>query len=548
MALLSRPVVFMGAILAIAIGGIGMLVAAVTGLDAPSLLIGIIVGLVAASVYFVLRVLEPVERGLKELGSGQLSDENPLRDLCGSLVSDARAGRALVETLSGSADKNAISAAQVSYAADQLKIRLDRQVEETAQMADYTGQITETVRESSRQAADAATMAQQASQISAEGREALTGAIESVRVVHQQSGENLRLIQELNEKSNKIQGVTTTIQGIAEQTNLLALNAAIEAARAGDQGRGFAVVADEVRQLAGRTAQATGEVAETLQDIRTDTSLIVTRIEDLARSVEEGLVSVENVGEQLDQIRDQSDHLQQQVARIAENDQNNEQSLERVFTAIGTVRDQISESDSSVKSLAEQAATLMELAEQANAAFALNSDASYHRFFYQQAKDGADRIGQLFEQAIRDGKLTQSALFDKTRTPVPNTRPQKYSSAFDQFTDQYLPSVQEATRGSHGAVVFAIAAAPDGYVPTHNREFAHAPIGDPDVDLVKSRSKRLFNDRTGARCGNHTQDMLLQTYRRDTGEIMHDLSVPVYVNGRHWGGFRVGYRPDNHGD
>ncbi|WP_417531045.1 methyl-accepting chemotaxis protein [Marinobacter lipolyticus] len=548
MALLSRPVVFMGAILAIAIGGIGMLVAAVTGLDAPSLLIGIIVGLVAASVYFVLRVLEPVERGLKELGSGQLSDENPLRDLCGSLVSDARAGRALVETLSGSADKNAISAAQVSYAADQLKIRLDRQVEETAQMADYTGQITETVRESSRQAADAATMAQQASQISAEGREALTGAIESVRVVHQQSGENLRLIQELNEKSNKIQGVTTTIQGIAEQTNLLALNAAIEAARAGDQGRGFAVVADEVRQLAGRTAQATGEVAETLQDIRTDTSLIVTRIEDLARSVEEGLVSVENVGEQLDQIRDQSDHLQQQVARIAENDQNNEQSLERVFTAIGTVRDQISESDNSVKSLAEQAATLMELAEQANAAFALNSDASYHRFFYQQAKDGADRIGQLFEQAIRDGKLTQSALFDKTRTPVPNTRPQKYSSAFDQFTDQYLPSVQEATRDSHGAVVFAIAAAPDGYVPTHNREFAHAPTGDPDVDLVKSRSKRLFNDRTGARCGNHTQDMLLQTYRRDTGEIMHDLSVPVYVNGRHWGGFRVGYRPDNHGD
>lgn len=35
--------------------------------------------------------------------------------------------------------------------------------------------------------------------------------------------------------------------------------------------------------------------------------------------------------------------------------------------------------------------------------------------------------------------------------------------------------------------------------------------------------------------------LLLQTYRRDTGEIMHDLSVPVYVNGKHWGGFRIGY-------
>jgi methyl-accepting chemotaxis protein len=34
----------------------------------------------------------------------------------------------------------------------------------------------------------------------------------------------------------------------------------------------------------------------------------------------------------------------------------------------------------------------------------------------------------------------------------------------------------------------------------------------------------------------------LQTYKRDTGEVMHDLSAPIYVNGKHWGGFRIGYR------
>jgi methyl-accepting chemotaxis protein len=37
---------------------------------------------------------------------------------------------------------------------------------------------------------------------------------------------------------------------------------------------------------------------------------------------------------------------------------------------------------------------------------------------------------------------------------------------------------------------------------------------------------------------------LLQTYRRDTGEIMHDMSAPIYVQGRHWGGFRIGYRTE----
>ncbi|AXS82692.1 MULTISPECIES: methyl-accepting chemotaxis protein [Marinobacter] len=546
MGLLDRASILWGVAVAVVLAIISAVVAPLLGLEPASTLVGLVVGLVAAGGFLIVRVLEPTERGLKALNDGTLAEDHPLRAQCRQLLSDAKAGRALVETLSGSADRNAISAAQVSFAADQLKIRLDRQVEETAQMADYAGQITETVRESSEQATDAATMALQNKQVSIEGREALISAIDSVRAVHQQSGENLRLIQELNEKSNKIQGVTATIQGIAEQTNLLALNAAIEAARAGDQGRGFAVVADEVRQLAGRTAQATGEVAETLEEIRSDTTLIVSRIEDLARSVEAGLTSVESVGERLEQIRDQSDRVQQQVSRIAEIDQNNEQSLAQVFSAIETVRDQISESDSSVASLAEQAATLMELAEKANASFALNSEASYHRPFYDQARAGADQIGQLFEQAIRDGKLSESALFDNKRTPIPNTHPPKYSSSFDKFTDQYLPAVQEQVKKAHGAIVFAIAAAPDGYVPTHNRDFAHAPTGDPKVDLVKSRSKRLFNDRTGIRCGTHTENMLLQTYRRDTGEIMHDLSVPIYVNGKHWGGFRLGYRPDNH--
>ena len=524
---------------------LGFVLASIMGLEAVSIVLGLLVGIAATTAFFVLRVLEPLERGIDGLVKGGDQTANPLRDRCGGLIADAEAGRQLISSLSANADDNAISAAEVSHASDQLKLRLDQQVQETAQMAEYAGQITETVQESARQANEAAEMARQASRLSAEGKLGLDQAIDSVRLVHQQSGENLMLIQELNEKSNRIQGVTSVIQGIAEQTNLLALNAAIEAARAGDQGRGFAVVADEVRQLAGRTAQATGEVAETLEEIRADTSQIVSRIENLAQSVEDGLTSVENVGERLNEIRAQSDQLEQRVVQIADNDQHNEESLQQMFRAIEALRDQISESDLSVESLATQAAKLMELAEQANAAYARSSEESYHQFFYHRARDGAERIGQLYEQAIRDGKLSEGALFDRNRTAIPGTDPVKYSSGFDRFTDTHLPAIQEPIKESHPALVFAIATAPDGYVPTHNREFAHPHTGKLEVDLVKSRSKRLFNDRTGARCGSHTEDMLLQTYRRDTGEIMHDLSVPIYVNGRHWGGFRLGYRPND---
>src|SRR5690606_34449033 len=161
MGLLDRTAILWGVGIAVALGIAGILVAPMMGLDAASLLIGLLVGLASAAGYLVLRVLEPIERGINGLNDGSLADNHPLRAQCAQLLADARAGRALVETLSASADKNAISAAEVSFAADQVKQRLDRQVEETAQMADYAGQITESVRESSEQATNAATMALQ---------------------------------------------------------------------------------------------------------------------------------------------------------------------------------------------------------------------------------------------------------------------------------------------------------------------------------------------------------------------------------------------------
>ncbi|SFR53019.1 methyl-accepting chemotaxis protein [Marinobacter daqiaonensis] len=490
-------------------------------------------------------VLVPSERALQALAEGRLDSSDPLYARFRGLLRDADTGRVLTETLSASADQNAISAAEVSWAADQIKQRLDRQVGETGQMADYAGQVTDTVRDSARRATAAADVARSASLLSREGRVALSAAIEEIRAVHRQSGENLALIRELDSRSDQIQGVTSVIEDIANQTNLLALNAAIEAARAGDQGRGFAVVADEVRQLAARTTEATSEVAGMLEGIRQAASRILAGVEDLARTVDKGLESVQAVGGNLERIGEEANNLEGEVVAIADSDRENEQNLEQISLGVETLRDEMSESDRGVGELASQASRLMELAEKASAAFAQSSSDSYHHFFYEQARQGARAIGERFGEALERGELSESQLFDRKRTPVPGTHPAKYHSDFDRFTDQALPPIQEPIAHSHDAMVFAIATAPDGYVPTHNQAFAHEPTGDPAKDLTRSRSKRLFNDRTGARCGSHTESLLLQTYRRDTGEIMHDLSVPIYVNGRHWGGLRLGYRPQS---
>ncbi|MEF9673882.1 hypothetical protein QNM99_24000 [Pseudomonas sp. PCH446] len=107
-----------------------------------------------------------------------------------------------------------------------------------------------------------------------------------------------------------------------------------------------------------------------------------------------------------------------------------------------------------------------------------------------------------------------------------------------------LPAIQEPLLARHEGLVFAIACTPQGYVPTHNQAFCQPLTGNPQHDTLHNRTKRKFDDRTGIRCGSHQQPLLLQTYTRDTGELMHDLSVPIMLKGRHWGGLRLGYKPE----
>ena len=83
----------------------------------------------------------------------------------------------------------------------------------------------------------------------------------------------------------------------------------------------------------------------------------------------------------------------------------------------------------------------------------------------------------------------------------------------------------------------------NGDAPTHCSKYAKPLTGDYQTDLVGSRDKRFFTDPTGIRCVQHTKRVLVQTYMRDTGEILSDISMPVMAGGKHWGGFRLGIDP-----
>jgi len=156
------------------------------------------------------------------------------------------------------------------------------------------------------------------------------------------------------------------------------------------------------------------------------------------------------------------------------------------------------------------------------------------------AQTGAKSMERILAEAVASGQLTREQLFDEKYLPIPGTEPLKYHSQFDRFTDAaILPLEDEFLRDDQ--VVFAALVDRNGYLPTHNTKYSAALTGDREKDKVGNRSKRMFNDEVGLAAARNRQPFLKQVYQRDTGEAMWDLSAPVFVAGRHWGSFRIGF-------
>lgn len=157
------------------------------------------------------------------------------------------------------------AAATLSVTASALA---DEMAGEGSGLAELGETLAAAVGESSAHAEALATGAQQLTasirEISASTSAAVTTTRDAVESAQAASGS----VEKLKEYSAAIDGVSRLITAIAEQTKLLALNATIESARAGEAGKGFGVVAGEVKELAERTAQATREIAATIENIQ----------------------------------------------------------------------------------------------------------------------------------------------------------------------------------------------------------------------------------------------------------------------------------------
>jgi hypothetical protein len=159
------------------------------------------------------------------------------------------------------------------------------------------------------------------------------------------------------------------------------------------------------------------------------------------------------------------------------------------------------------------------------------------------ARDCAGRITKTMESWIDSNRVSKERLFAYIYYPVIGTDPQKFTTDYDKLSDKEIFPIQEECLAKEPEIKFVVTVDKNGYLPTHNATYSKPLSGRRQIDLVYNRTKRIFNDRTGIKAARNMAPFLLQTYQRDTGEMMKDLSVPLIVGGQHWGGLRFGYMP-----
>jgi len=438
--------------------------------------------------------------------------------------------------------KLAIGSAEVSLFVDKLAQSIEKDQSHVNKISDSCAELTNLTDQVNHQVQETSRFTHSARETSDKGKLLVDGTTKDMSALRTEINQAADQLEELQHITDGIKKISDVINDIASQTDLLALNAKIEAARAGDAGRGFAVVAQEVGDLSKRTTLATADIESMVRSTNDQIQNTTTIMKKVVGSTEEMSGHMDMLGESFADIAASVAESSGTMGNIQGFLEGQVESVEQISVSINHVLSSMEGTGVDGQSASKKALGLsnsVELIYDYLADFKIDS---LDHIVFEKTKAGVDQIQQLFEQSIQSGAMTEAKLFSREYRPIPNTNPQKYHSDFDDFTDKELPEIQEPILGSHDDILYVVAQDLNFYIPTYNN-FGSLPLtGNYEKDLVNNRTKKIYNDRVGTGGSKNTKPFILQTYKRDMGDAVHDLSVPIYVKGRHWGCLRVGFK------
>ena len=346
-------------------------------------------------------------------------------------------------------------------------------------------------------------------------------------------------VDELSRSSNHILGVVETINDIADRTSLLSLNATIEAARAAQHGKGFAVVAEEVRELAKMIKPATEEISAQLAAMiaivhktQEETARIGKYSEETAMAVEMATKNFQSMVSDFEMANDELGKIAAAIEELATNNAEVTGKVAGINHLSQDIAADMAHSDTSIKTLNTVTEKMLEMVS------GIHTGEGRFDAFIIFCKETA----ALYTAQITELQASGVNIFDTKYVKVNGTTPQKYTAAFTTAFIEKLQPLFDRQLAKATGVIYCLAIDRNGYLASHHRQFSQAMTGDAQHDLLYSRHQRIFaSNTTEKRRCSHTEKMLLQTYQRDTGQILSDLSIPIMISGRHWGAMIVGF-------
>ncbi|WP_246798611.1 methyl-accepting chemotaxis protein [Deferribacter autotrophicus] len=505
-------------------------------------------------IYFLrFLILVPLKKVIKifnEIGRGEgdLSQDLPVitydefRGLSDSYNEFIRKLREIIDNVRSHGILIAISSAKVKAKIGQATINAEKQNElaqfifnasneaniAICEVTKNTQYVTETTKENLDSAKDSLVK--------------MNSIADKVNKINEQFQHFVSVVDMLSLSSEKIKGVLGLIQDIADQTNLLALNAAIEAARAGEHGRGFAVVADEVRKLAEKVKDATDEINQNIKNMIDNVNATKGESEHIVKDVKEATVVIDKTAKQFEKMINDFENNSDQLLKIAS-----------AIEELSITNDEIHKNVEEIHSLSKD---VLDKMNEANIATdELNKETQLMQVLVSKFKTGAGEckfesilnIGMKYRdlcyERIKSLKDRGINVFDINYIPIPDTNPQKYKTSYDSYFEKELQPIYDKGVEEVPGGIFMLCVDKNGYAPTHNSKYSKQLTGNYEADLINSRDKRIYNDPTGISAAKNREKFLLQTYMRDTGEILCDLSFPIFIDGNHWGAIRIGFDP-----
>ena len=510
-----------------------------------ALTLAMLVGQIVYLRHLIVRPIRVITTIFDEIARGEgdfsrdlpLSTHDELRELAAAYNRFAARMREII---------GKVRAMSVSIARDAVQVKVG--VERSALDARSQGELTQTVFEAStRSTAAIGEVSDSARDIDASTLRNLDIARESldevrniaskINAVSEKLQRFNHTVDDLSQRSESVKQIAALIRDIADQTNLLALNAAIEAARAGEAGRGFAVVADEVRKLAERVNTATQEIVgningmlELVGDTRAENDVINGDVEQTRGVVMRSAAQFERMVGEFERTGGQLTQIAGGMAALTETNAHVHANVTEIHHLSTAVAGQMDECEARTLGLTKSTEAVQELVSR----FRIGSGAFDN--LVNETRSFRDRIqGELEQMAA-----ARIDVFDRNYRPMAGTNPPKFKVSWgDEFTRRCQRMLDETTERARGAA-FAVAVNTDGYLCAHNARYSKPLTGDPEKDLLGNRTCRKFENPSELRAARNTEPVLLQTYLRDTGEVLCDLAMPILIGGRHWGNVRVG--------